>query len=81
MYDRELVLIDAETLKHVTTTNFIEMACLNQQVNYETRKVVITTTHPEKLEELPKSIELDLDNFPVGDLFKGANHEGYLYPD
>lgn len=29
MYDRELVLVDAETHKHVTTTNYMEMGCLN----------------------------------------------------
>lgn len=29
MYDRELILIDIETLKHVTTTNHLDMGCLN----------------------------------------------------
>ena len=32
MYDRELVLVDAETLKHVTTTNYMNMACLSQTI-------------------------------------------------
>jgi uncharacterized protein YcbX len=43
--------------------------------------VTITTTLPEKLETLPKTLTINLDESPAGNLFKGANHEGYLYPD
>jgi len=43
MYDRELVLIDAETLKHVTTAKDMSMACLDQRI-VENSKVEITTS-------------------------------------
>ena len=31
-YDREIVIVDADDLKHVTTNNYKTMACLFQQL-------------------------------------------------
>ena len=63
MYDRELVLIDAETLKHVTTAKDMSMACLDQRI-VENSKVEITTSQTERLETLPRSITISLDVDP-----------------
>ncbi len=83
-YDRELILIDPEKLSHVTTHNYIEMACLSQEL-VEDSKVKITTSMPQRLIEknLPTELTLPLEIDPskIGEWFVSSKHEGYKYPD
>jgi uncharacterized protein YcbX len=75
-YDREIMLIDCETRRHCTSANEKQMACLTQTL--VGNQVVISTTNPERLGDLSKTLKLDLDiTKPVGPLFKGLKHEGH----
>ena len=47
-YDREIIIVSPETLKHVTTCNFLPMSCLSQRL-IDGGKVLITTSIPERL--------------------------------
>lgn len=74
------MLIDCETRRHCTSANEKQMACLTQTL--VGNQVVISTTNPERLGDLSKTLKLDLDiTKPVGPLFKGLKHEGHQYPD
>ena len=78
-FDREVMLLDPSTGRNVSTENDKKMAVLVQRLAGS--KVTVTTTAPERLSDLPKTLVLDLDvNQPVGPLFKGRKHEGHCYP-
>ena len=64
-YDRELILIEPEKLLHVTTHNYIEMACLSQEL-VEGSKVKVTTSIPQRLidKNLPTELTLPLEIDP-----------------
>ena len=45
-YDRELVLIDVDANAPVTSSSFLELANLTQQLIYDPPSIKITTTKP-----------------------------------
>jgi len=61
-YDREIIIVSLETLKHVTTWNFLPMSCLSQRL-IDGGRVLITTSIPERLtsKNMATSLEIDLD--------------------
>jgi hypothetical protein len=71
-YDREIVIVDADDLKHVTTNNYKTMACLFQQL-VEGQKVTIKSTKPERLTKLGLPTELtlplEIDPTKIGPFF------------
>ena len=84
-YDREIMLVSPENLKHCTTCNTLSMACLTQRLLPD-GKVLVTTNKPHRLTDkgLPTDITMDLniaDPSKIGPWFEGAKHAGYRYPD